>query len=692
MPDAIQPTPVLSIYVVSGVISFVLAGIAYRNLRDTGWNDTIVGFLGIVLGTLIWNVARFCEVFFVGELVTMVWLTVFYVGYGITALSGLFFALAFTGRKRFLRPKVVVGLSIPAVVAVLLTATNEYHELLWVGEFVEIHGWYGDVLIFDREYQPLFYVYMLYTVSSATLGIFLVLWEARQSPDIYRGQTIAFVIGSACALLIALLYTLELQPFIPEFDTSPVGFALMGLFFGFAIFRYRMLDLIPIARDTVIEHMRDGFIVLDTEDRIVDYNDAASHLLGDMGTGVGEAVQTVLPDGATVVEDHEHGSPIESELTVEKDGEQQFVLATVSTLSDGGQRIGRLLLLRDVTEQRAVRKRYRALIENSSDLTLVLEPGGEITYTSPSVSDITGVEPTAIEGMNALSLIHQEDRDAVEATLDSLVERPGAKTRQEYRTYDMAGNVIYLEASIWNLLENPFVEGFVINAREITERKRREQEIREKNEQLTRANEQLDQFAGVISHDLRNPITVAIGHVDIAKDTGREESFEMIRRSLERMEAIIDDVLTLAREGQSIGETETVRLEDHADEAWEHVATEDASLDVRTDGGFEADPDRLLQLFENLFRNAREHAGEDVTIIVGLEDDSLYVADDGPGIPEDRRDEVLEYGHTTNPEGTGLGLSIVSQIAEAHGWDVTVEESDAGGARFEFSGLERVAA
>lgn len=137
------------------------------------------------------------------------------------------------------------------------------------------------------------------------------------------------------------------------------------------------------------------------------------------------------------------------------------------------------------------------------------------------------------------------------------------------------------------------------------------------------------------------------------------------------------------------------------------VETGRATLVVADDVTIEADRDRLLQLFENLFRNAVEHAvpGEEVTqpatsanegddttaltVTVGF-DDVLYVADDGEGIPGDEHEAVFEAGYTTSREGTGFGLSIVTQVADAHGWTVDVTESNNQGARFEFSGVEVV--
>jgi signal transduction histidine kinase len=129
---------------------------------------------------------------------------------------------------------------------------------------------------------------------------------------------------------------------------------------------------------------------------------------------------------------------------------------------------------------------------------------------------------------------------------------------------------------------------------------------------------------------------------------------------------------------------EPASLGEVAREAWAHVDTAAMRLSVADEPTVLIDESRVTEVFSNLFRNAREHAGTDAAVRVGALDDGFYVADDGPGIPEQDRERVLESGFTTSKEGTGFGLSIVGQIADAHDWDVTVTESDGGGARFEF--------
>ncbi|MBX0298132.1 PAS domain-containing sensor histidine kinase [Haloarcula nitratireducens] len=204
--------------------------------------------------------------------------------------------------------------------------------------------------------------------------------------------------------------------------------------------------------------------------------------------------------------------------------------------------------------------------------------------------------------------------------------------------------------------------------------------------ELERQNEQLEQFASVVSHDLRNPLNIAQGRVEMAaKETGNEHLAEA-ENAFDRMDELIDDLLELAKQGQSVAATESVALAHVARRAWDAVETDDATLSVEsTNTSISADGSRLCELFENLFRNAVDHGGNGVTVTVGALSTGFYVEDDGAGIPPEERDAVFESGYSTAAEGTGFGLTIVHRIANGHGWNISVTESDTGGARFEFA-------
>ena len=216
----------------------------------------------------------------------------------------------------------------------------------------------------------------------------------------------------------------------------------------------------------------------------------------------------------------------------------------------------------------------------------------------------------------------------------------------------------------------------------------RTRRLADRTAELERQNDRLAEFAGVVSHDLRNPLEVARGRTELARDECDSEHLTAVERAHDRMAALIDDLLTLAREGDPVTDAAPVDLGRVVGSCWRTVDTRDATLRAEAEGMIAADEGRLKQLLENLIRNAIEHGGADVTVTVGTLPDGFYVADDGPGIDPERREAVFDAGHSTSQSGTGFGLRIVEQVADAHGWSVRAVESEAGGARFEITGVE----
>jgi len=212
----------------------------------------------------------------------------------------------------------------------------------------------------------------------------------------------------------------------------------------------------------------------------------------------------------------------------------------------------------------------------------------------------------------------------------------------------------------------------------------RTEELRDREQDLREQNERLNEFTAVVSHDLRNPLHIATGNVELALDDHPSEQLEKAKDALERMDRLIEDLLTLAQEGDAIGETEPVDITEVATEAWTGMPSTEASLKTLDEMTITADRGRLRQLIENLMRNAVEHGGSDVTVTVGPLEDGFYFEDDGRGIPPDQREAVFEEGYSTAGDDTGLGLRIVSRVAQAHGWSIDLVEGSEGGARFEF--------
>ncbi|WP_255151888.1 sensor histidine kinase [Halorarius halobius] len=212
---------------------------------------------------------------------------------------------------------------------------------------------------------------------------------------------------------------------------------------------------------------------------------------------------------------------------------------------------------------------------------------------------------------------------------------------------------------------------------------------RSQTETLRERNERLEEFAGRLSHELRNPLQILDGYLELVYRRDDRAHLERCQRAVDRMDRMIESTLELARTGDVDTDLEPVSLPRVVDDSWEATASDEATLTVDTDRWVAADEDRLRRLFENLFRNAVEHAGDDVTVTVGDVDDGVYLEDDGPGIPADERDEVFDQG-ASGSGGTGLGLAVVEETVAAHGWKVRVTEGTEGGARFEITGIDDV--
>jgi signal transduction histidine kinase len=213
----------------------------------------------------------------------------------------------------------------------------------------------------------------------------------------------------------------------------------------------------------------------------------------------------------------------------------------------------------------------------------------------------------------------------------------------------------------------------------------------EHERELEEQNERLDRFASKLAHELRNPVMIGQIYSQQVPREAAPEAVEYVREAFDRIEDMVDMLLVLTRGQEMMGDVTTVQLEGISREAWADVNAPSASLRVTGEHAVQADETYLRHFFRNLFENAVKHGGEDVTVTVGELPDGFYVADDGPGIPPDEQEKAFEAGYTTASDcgGTGLGLAYVAEFVDIYDWECAVGESANGGARFEFTNVER---
>ena len=313
-----------------------------------------------------------------------------------------------------------------------------------------------------------------------------------------------------------------------------------------------------------------------------------------------------------------------------------------------------------------------------------LDLDGIVSSWSASARALYGYEPAEMEGSHVRALFAEErsgESDPANAeTFADASERPV----EIEGWHERADGSVFWATLTLSPLGGEQPRGFTAISQDTTE-------IKEYQRMLERQNDRLKEFTDILAHDLQTPLQIIDGRLTLYDETGDDEHIESIDETVDRMARLVDDLLRVARQGDVLEDPEPADLEPIVESAWDGAA-HDASATLRYESvqSVSTDPDRLHELFENLFCNAVEHGGEDVTVRVGPLETGFYVEDDGPGIPEEIRNRVFDHGVTTSEDGSGYGLSIVRTIANAHGWDVSVTESDDGGARFAVTGIEFV--
>jgi Signal transduction histidine kinase len=300
-------------------------------------------------------------------------------------------------------------------------------------------------------------------------------------------------------------------------------------------------------------------------------------------------------------------------------------------------------------------------------LIIILNPNGIIADLNCAAADVLDIEVGMTE--SEFKIQNPEYRSVINGYSSTPIE---INSNNITRVLDKQSSVLeYTHGA----------EGEIIILRDITELNKKERELREQNERL-------DEFVNEVTHDLRGPLTVASGHLELAKmEDDSIEHLNKVQNAHQRIEQLVQDARAKARGNDDLTR-EQLSLSESARTAWKNIDTATVSLEIEDDRTVEADSGQILRLLENLFRNSVEHGGKNVTVRVGSTSSGFFVADTGPGIPEDKRQRIFERNVTYSDQGTGYGLAIVMDIIDDHGWSISVQESEEGGARFEIAVIE----
>lgn len=378
-------------------------------------------------------------------------------------------------------------------------------------------------------------------------------------------------------------------------------------------------------------------------------------------------------------------------VNARKDGERYQIEQTIAPVMENGSIERFVAVNHDITDLKRLedqlrreRDQFAALFENIPEPVVeveLIDGTPVVRRVNPAFVETFGFDQETVVGDSLDEHIIPEGQKPEADELNERCSEGGPIERTVRRQTADGIRTFLLRSATTAVGDNTHCYGIYLD---ITDRIERQAE-------LERQNERLEEFASVLSHDLRNPLNVAAGGVELVMDEYESEHLDRSLQALRRMHEMIEDLLAMARTGARVENPDPVALEEVVSKGWAMVETRDAGASLETDiGGVTvlADGSRLQQLLENLFHNAVEHGSSDapVTVTVGTlaGDTGFYVADDGPGIPPEERDRIFDPGYSTTHDGTGFGLKIVREIAEAHGWSIQLIESEMGGARFEF--------
>ena len=322
-----------------------LTAIAWRRRQMPG--ARVFGMLTLVVA--IWTLGYAFELgsTTLGQIVF--WAKLEYFGIVGGTFCAMLLTLIYTQRRHWLTPTRLAGLALIPAITLALVWTNELHGLIWrtVG-LIRI----GPVARFDVTYGWWFAVHTIYSYA-ILLGCQVLLYQAfLRSKRPYRGQAAVLALSASAPLLGNIIYLAGLSPF-PNLDLTPFAFALGGLLWAIGLFRYRLLDIVPVARDTIIESMSDAMFVLDAQGRLVDLNPAAQALLGaGVGNPIGQPSAQVFARWPDMIERYRTTTKATAEIELAQEPHRYFDLRISPVYDRNHHLTGRLIVLRDVTERR----------------------------------------------------------------------------------------------------------------------------------------------------------------------------------------------------------------------------------------------------------------------------------------------------------------------------------------------------
>ncbi len=349
----------LSSLIISAIVASILAQYFWRRRQAPGGLPATIVMLAIVIWSLGY-VLQFRSTGLSGQIFATY---IQYLGIVTVPVAWFIFSLQYTGRNSWLtRGNLFFLLLIPSITLALVW-TSSLHNLIWQGRHLETSG---PFIVIVKTYGPWFWVHTVFSYSLVLLGTLFLIRRLFRPPRLYRSQSIALLVSAVTPLVWNVLYVFHFFPTY-RIDLTPSAFTISGLAIALGLFRFRLLDIIPVARETIIEYISDGIIVLDTQNRFIDINPAAQRIIGhSLSDVIGQSFVHILSAQQELIErsyiDTIGMMEVHDEVVINRDDTPHYYQLRVSPLRDRhGNFIGRLVFLHDITEHKLLKGKIKEM-------------------------------------------------------------------------------------------------------------------------------------------------------------------------------------------------------------------------------------------------------------------------------------------------------------------------------------------
>jgi PAS domain S-box-containing protein len=700
--------PYMALLIISAIISAILAITTLKFRPNLGTRS----FAALNSAVALWAFVALFEVGSLDPLTKSFSYSLKYVFVVVVPVAWLSFGLYYSNRLRHLPLKsILLLLALPAV-TLLMVITNDYHHLMFTTtQWIESEN----LLLLQRDFGPWFWIHAGYCYLLLLLGFVFLAKSLIDSPAPYRSQVITLMVGGLTPWVCNMIYVFKFYP-LGQLDITPFAFTVSGLAFMWGLLRHRLLDITPVARDVVIQSMKDAAIVVDITNRIVDLNMAATRLLGKKEKDlIGLSATTniawwrALSQNSGQFQNNFRPSTFEHQIN----GQTCLFQATQSPIIISNRLMGYLVLVHDITDGKRVEEalrnsesRFRSLTENAAVIIFSLDTNGKIIYANPAFTKILGYSREEVIEKPFYEFVAEDHNEPHADRFRQLIE--GQANVVELNLYFLHKNgtkrLFNATASVNTDLESR-VTGIIGLAKDITEERALQHQLFQSQKM-----EAIGTLAGGIAHDFNNLLMGMQANISLMRlepDITLQLTYKLnrIEDQIQSGASLTRQLLGYARKGKYVVTTinfhrlieETLNVVQRTNK---NIVTD---LNLSSDmAHVEADRGQIELVLLNLFVNAVDAMPDGgklkvTTQIVNgrnltkewpkIKPGSYIetrVIDTGIGMAQATMDRIFEPFFTTKEmgQGTGLGLASVYGVVQNHGGHIRVESQLGKGTTF----------